>query len=451
MTTLSTLERSDIRTGYERVLRIRGGNRLQGEVEIGGAKNAALKAMAAALLTSDDVVLNNIPMLADVVSMCALLRALGAEVDLDSTRKRVVIRAREIARTNAPPELFNATRASVVVAGPLLSRCGEVSFFMPGGDDIGRRPIDMHLRGFERLGAVVTHDPGGMIEAKGAPLRGSRIYMDYPSHTGTETLLMASTLASGQTVIANASAEPEVVWLGHMLNRMGARISGLGSPIITVEGVDRLHAVSDVVIPDRLEAGTFAIAAVMTGGEITLRNSREPHMMPISEKLMEAGAQVWHRPGEMLIRAGKSLRAVDIQTLPFPGFPTDQQAPFLAMLTQAEGVSIVHERVYEDRLRYTDDLVKMGADIQIDRFGPQNEYLATSAKVTGPRRLTGARVTALDIRSAVGLVLAGLVADGETVMNEVYHVERGYENFVLKLRSLGADIEEDTMLVASGT
>jgi UDP-N-acetylglucosamine 1-carboxyvinyltransferase len=426
----------------ERILRIRGGNRLTGTVEIGGAKNAALKAMAAALLTADDVVLTNIPILADVISMGDLLRALGADVEIDESRNRVWIRARDIARTDAPPELFRPTRASVVVAGPLLARCGEVSFFMPGGDDIGKRPIDMHLRGFERLGAKVVYHDDGMIRATGLPLRGNRIYMDYPSHTGTETLLMAATLAAGQTTIFNASAEPEVVWLGHMLNRMGARISGLGSPIIHIEGVDRLHAVSDTVIPDRLEAGTYAIATVMTGGEVTLKNVREPHMLPITEKLTEAGASVWHRPGEMLIQAGQVIKAVDIQTLPFPGFPTDQQAPFLAMLTQAEGRSVVQERVYEDRLRYTLDLVRMGADIEIDRFGPQNEYLASTARVTGPTRLTGQRVTALDIRSAVGLVLAGLVADGETVMDEVYHVERGYERFVAKLRSLGADIEE---------
>jgi UDP-N-acetylglucosamine 1-carboxyvinyltransferase len=449
MATSANLIESTSPVTSERVLRIRGGHRLTGDVSIGGAKNAALKAMAAALLTPEDVVLNNIPILADVVSMCDLLRALGANVDLDVERKRVLIRAREIARTDAPPELFKPTRASVVVAGPLLARCGEVSFFMPGGDDIGRRPIDMHLRGFQRLGATVEHGDDGVIKAAGSPLRGSRIYMDYPSHTGTETLLMAATLAAGQTVISNASAEPEVMWLGQMLNRMGARISGLGSPIITVDGVDRLHAVSDVVIPDRLEAGTFAIAAVMTGGEVTLQNTREPHMLPITEKLMEVGAEVWHRSGEMLVRPGRALRAVDIQTLPFPGFPTDQQAPFLAMLTQAEGMSIVHERVYEDRLRYTDDLIRMGANIHVDRFGPANEYLATSARVIGPTRLTGTRVTALDIRSAVGLVLAGLVADGETVMSEIYHVERGYENFVGKLNALGADIEEGVAQIAS--
>lgn len=428
--------------GQQRVLRIRGGHRLAGEVTIGGAKNAALKAMAAALLTSDDVVLTDIPLLADVLSMCDLLRALGAEVELDPERRRVSIRAREIARTNAPSELFKPTRASVVVAGPLLARCGEVSFFMPGGDDIGRRPIDMHLRGFARLGAEVIQDGEGMIVAQATQLSGARIYMDYPSHTGTETLLMAATLASGQTVIFNASAEPEVVWLGHLLNRMGARISGLGSPIITIEGVERLHAVSDIVLPDRLEAGTFAIAAVMTGGEVRIRNIREELMLPLTEKLVEAGADVWHRHSEMLVRSGDRLTAVDIQTLPFPGFPTDLQAPFVSLLTQAQGTSVVHERVYEDRLRYTDDLVRMGAHIAVDRFGPHNEYLATSARVTGPAHLTGAHVTALDIRSAVGLVLAGLVAEGETVMNEVYHVDRGYENFVSKLNMLGADIEE---------
>jgi UDP-N-acetylglucosamine 1-carboxyvinyltransferase len=426
----------------EPVLRIRGGQPLRGDVEIGGAKNAALKAMAAALLTADEVVLSGVPLLADVYSMCDLLRALGAEVELDAARKRVAINAREIVRTDAPRELFKPTRASVVVAGPLLARSGEVSFFMPGGDDIGRRPIDMHLRGFARLGAEVQQDGEGMISAKALRLAGARIYMDYPSHTGTETLLMAATLASGQTTIFNASAEPEVVWLGHLLNRMGARITGLGSPIITIEGVERLHAVSEVVLPDRLEAGTFAIAAVMTGGEIRIQNIREDLMLPLTEKLVEAGAEIWHRHSEMLVQSGASLRAVDIQTLPFPGFPTDLQAPFVSMLTQAEGVSHVHERVYEDRLRYTADLIRMGANISVARYGPQNEYLATSARVTGPSLLTGARVTALDIRSAVGLVLAGLVAEGETVMNEVYHVDRGYEEFVAKISALGGDVRE---------
>ncbi|MBA2468728.1 MAG: UDP-N-acetylglucosamine 1-carboxyvinyltransferase [Chloroflexia bacterium] len=426
------------------MLKIRGHRQLRGEVSISGAKNAALKALAATLLTADEVVLNNVPMLADVLSMAELLRTFGAEVEIDEVRERVTVRAREVVRTDAPEKLFNATRASVVVAGPILARCGEISFSMPGGDDIGKRPIDMHLRGFQRMGAEVSVDQHGIC-ARAEKLRGARIYMDYPSHTGTETLLMASTLASGRTVIVNASAEPEVVWLGHFLNRMGARITGLGSPIISIEGVERLHGASDIVPPDRLEAGTFAIAAAMTCGEVTLDGIVESHMLPLTEKLLEMGVDVWLRDDRMLVRSGPTLRAVDIQTLPFPGFPTDLQAPFVAMLTQAEGIARVHERVYEDRLRYTRDLVRMGADITVASFGPNDEHLATSAEVRGPARLRGARVTALDIRSAVGLALAGLVADGETELLDVYHIDRGYARFVPKLTALGADLE-DTFL-----
>ncbi len=414
---------------------------MRGDVFISGAKNAALKAMAATLLTRDEVVLNNVPMLADVLSMAELLRAFGAEVEVDRTQGRVTVQAREITRTSAPPDLFRPTRASVVAAGPMLARCGEVSFVMPGGDKIGRRPIDVHLRGFERMGATVEQT-GDVIEARVDKLRGARIYMDYPSHTGTENLLMASTLAAGKTTIFNASAEPEVVWLGHLLNRMGARISGLGSPILTIDGVERLHGVSDYIIPDRLEAGSFAIGAVMTGGEVTLHDIREAHMLPLTEKLMEVGADVWFRQDRMLVRSGESLRSVDIQTLPFPGFPTDLQAPFTALLTQVSGVSRVHERVYEDRLRYTSELRKMGADIRVDRISNASELLATSAEVHGPSRLRGARVAAIDIRAAICMVLAGLVADGETELEEVHHVDRGYENFVEKLTNIGGDVED---------
>ena len=443
---VTSVQRPDqIAATEERLLRIRGGNTLHGAVRISGAKNAALKALAASILTDEEVVLNNVPMIADVLSMAELLRALGAEVEIDPARERVRVQATEITRTDAPPQLFKATRASVVVTGPMIARMGEISFSMPGGDQIGKRPIDMHLRGFQRLGTGITHtmeDGSERITAKADKLRGARIYMDYPSHTGTEALLMASTLAAGTTVIVNASAEPEIVWLGNMLNRMGARISGLGSPIITVEGVERLRAVSDVVIPDRLEAATYAIAGVITGGEITLQDVYEPHMLPITHKLVEAGAEVWHRDGEMLIRAGDRLDAVDIQTLPFPGFPTDSQSTFMPLLTQAHGVAHVHERVYEDRLRYTDELIKMGADIRVARWGKNGEYLATSAEVHGPTKLHGARVTSLDIRSAVSLVLAGLVAEGETELTDVYHIDRGYADFVRKLRELGADLED---------
>ena len=424
-----------------RVLRVRGHRPLRGEVTISGAKNAALKALAATLLTSEEVVLDNVPMIADVLSMADLLRSLGAVVEIDPERERVSVRVERIDRTDPPPELFKATRASVVVTGPMLAREGQISFSLPGGDQIGKRPIDMHLRGFERMGATIARE-GVDILATANRLQGTRIYMDYPSHTGTEALLMASTLARGTTTIVNASAEPEIVWLGNMLIRMGARISGLGSPIITVEGVERLHGVSEVVIPDRLEAGTFALAAAITGGEVTLIGVREPHMLPLTEKLLEAGADIWHRDNRMLVRTGRHLRAVDIQTLPFPGFPTDLQAAFVPLLTQAHGVSVVHERVYEDRLRYTDDLVRMGADIRVARFGTNGEFLATSAEVHGPTRLTGTRVRALDIRAAVSLVLAGLVADGETEVDEVHHIDRGYARFVDKLTGIGADVDE---------
>lgn len=430
----------------ERLLKVRGGRVLRGDVFISGAKNAALKAMAATLLTPDEVVLNNVPMLADVLSMADLLRAFGADVEVDRTQGRVVVQAKEITRTSAPPDLFRPTRASVVAAGPMLARCGEVSFYMPGGDKIGRRPIDVHLRGFQRMGATIEH-LGDEVVAKVDKLRGARIYMDYPSHTGTENLLMASTLAAGKSVIVNASVEPEVVWLGHLLNRMGARISGLGSPILTIDGVERLHGVSDYIPPDRLEAGSFAIGAVMTGGEITLHDIREAHMLPLTEKLLQVGADVWFRDDRMLVRAGSAMRAVDIQTLPFPGFPTDLQAPFTALLTQANGVSRVHERVYEDRLRYTSELRKMGADIGVDRIGDSGELLATSAEIHGPSKLHGARVAAIDIRAAICMVLAGLVAEGETELEEVYHVDRGYENFVEKLTNIGGDVEDTGPIV----
>jgi UDP-N-acetylglucosamine 1-carboxyvinyltransferase len=441
-TTATSGQSSPATTTGERILRIQGGRILNGDVPISGAKNAALKALAASLLTSDEVVLRNVPMIADVLSMADLLRAFGAEVEIDKARDKVVIRAEHISRTDAPPSLFKATRASVVVTGPMLARVGEISFAMPGGDQIGKRPIDMHLRGFQRMGTEIVNEPGG-IQAKVDVLRGARIYMDYPSHTGTEAIMMAATLATGSTVIVNASMEPEIVWLGSMLNRMGARITGLGTPIMTIEGVDRLHGVSDFVIPDRLEAATYAIAAVMTGGEVTLTGVREANVLPITEKLLEAGADVWHRDGKMLVRGGGRLKAVDIQTLPFPGFPTDSQSTFVPLLTQAHGVAVVHERVYEDRLRYTDELVRMGADIRIKRFTDEgSEFLATSAEIHGPTKLHGARVQSLDIRSAVSVVLAGLVAEGETEVTDVYHIDRGYARMVEKFRNLGADMED---------
>jgi UDP-N-acetylglucosamine 1-carboxyvinyltransferase len=279
-----------------------------------------------------------------------------------------------------------------------------------------------------------------MITARTIGLHGARIYMDYPSHTGTENLLMAAVLAVGKTTIVNAACEPEIIALGNMLNRMGAQISGLGSPTIVVQGVDRLHGVSDMILPDRLEAGCYAIGAVITKGEVTLQGVREPDMLPLTEKLREAGAEVWHQESDMLVRTRQQLQAVEIQTLPFPGFPTDLQAPFAVLMTQSEGLSRIHERVFDDRLRYADELLKMGADIRVEKFAP-NRY-GTKADIIGPTPLTGANVRALDIRAGAGMVLAGLVANGRTTVSDVYHLDRGYEGLVPKLRQIGAQITE---------
>ena len=440
------------RVQTERVLRIRGGAKLHGAVTIGGAKNAALPALAATLLTGDECVLTNVPDLADIGTMLALLRSLGAETEHDRPRKRVRVRAAEITRTDAPADLVAKMRASFLVAGPLLARYGEMSASAPGGCQLGARPVDVDVRGFRQMGAAVEFDESGQrICGRATGLRGAPIYMDYPSHTGTENLLMAATLASGRTVIVHAACEPEIVHLGTMLNRMGARISGLGSPTITVDGVERLHGVSERILPDRLEAGTFAIGAVITGGEVTLSDVRETDMLPLTAKLREAGADIWADRDRMLIRPGAGLRAVEIQTLPFPGFPTDLQAAFAVLMTQASGRSRIHERVFDDRLRYTDQLRAMGADVSVERLQPLDDdgnitsgpvRYGTHAEIVGPTSLTGRPLRCLDIRAGAGAVLAGLIASGETTVSALHHLDRGYEGFVDKLHALGADVEE---------
>lgn len=349
------------------------------------------------------------------------------------------MRASNITTTSAAPDLVAKMRASFLVAGPLLARFNETTASTPGGCKLGARPVDVDVRGFRKMGAEVEATDH-MINAKTIGLHGARIYMDYPSHTGTENLLMAAVLAAGRTAIVNAACEPEIVALGNMLNRMGAQISGLGSPMITIQGVDRLHGVSEMILPDRLEAGCYAIGAVITRGEVTLRGVREADMVPLTEKLREAGAEVWQQDTDMLIRTIEPLRAVEIQTLPFPGFPTDLQAPFAVLMTQSDGVSRIHERVFDDRLRYTDELVKMGADIRVEKFSPTR--YGTKADIYGPTKLTGAPVRALDIRAGAGMVLAGLVAEGHTTVSDVHHLDRGYEALVPKLRQIGAQITE---------
>ena len=427
-----------------RALRIRGGTPLRGDVTIGGAKNAALPLLAATLLTSEPCVLNNVPTLSDIRTMSKLLAALGAEVEYDPARHRVTVQAGTISTTDAPQELVAKMRASFLVAGPLLGRMGQMSASTPGGCQLGVRPVDVDVRGFRQMGAhIESNEQFISAETAGQGLRGAAIYMDYPSHTGTENLLMAATLASGRTTIVNASCEPEIVALGNMLNRMGARITGLGSPNITVDGVDRLHGVSETILPDRLEAGTYAIAAVVTGGEVQLNNINEPDMLPVRAKLEESGAEIWARPGSMLVRGGSPLKAVEVQTMPFPGFPTDLQAAFAVLMTQANGVSKLKERVFEDRLKYTDELISLGANIEVERLGP-NRY-GTEAVITGPTPLSGASVRCLDIRAGAGMVLAGLIASGETEVRDIFHIDRGYERMLPKLQALGADIDEVTL------
>ncbi len=419
-----------VTTATERIVTV-GGRTLRGRVAVSGAKNAALPAIAAALLTDEECVLENVPLLDDVFVMAELLRALGAEVDLDTERHRVRIRAAEIDAFQPPPELVARMRASFLVTGPLLARFGRARSVPPGGCQLGTRPVDVDLRGFRKLGAHVEIREQE-FEFRAGRLRGCEIYMDYPSHTGTENLLMAAALAQGRTTIINAAAEPEIVHLGEILQDMGARISGLGTSRIVVHGVDRLRGYRALVLPDRLEAGTLAIAAAITHGEVILDHVREPDMAPLTHKLREAGAEVWWSESSMLVRAPQPLRATEIQALPFPGFPTDLQAAFAVLMTQAHGRSRIFERVFNDRLRYTTELRKMGARIElIDR---------QQAWIDGPVRLFGAEVRALDIRSGACLVLAGLVAEGETVILDAQHLRRGYEDLVGKLATLGANV-----------
>ncbi len=388
-----------------RALRIRGGQRLHGEVTIGGAKNAALPLLAATLLTSEPCVLNNVPSLSDIQTMTRLLRAFGATVDYEPSLHRVTVEAASITTTDAPQDLVSKMRASFLVAGPLLARFGRMSASTPGGCQLGVRPVDVDVRGFQQMGVDIKADEQFISgETKGKGLHGADIYMDYPSHTGTENLLMAAVLASGRTTIVNASCEPEIVALGNMLNRMGARISGLGSPSITIDGVDRLRGVSETILPDRLEAGTYAIAAAITGGEVQLDNVVEHDMLPISAKLEQAGATIWHRPGLMLVRGPRELKAVEVQTMPFPGFPTDLQAAFAVLMTRRRGSQAQNE--YSDRLKSTDESSN-GRRIQVE------SSLHRYGRASSPGApLRGTAVSCL-IFAGAGLVLAAGGA-GET-------------------------------------
>ena len=408
---------------------IEGGRSLSGNISIGGAKNAALPCMAASLLSSDDCIIRNVPDIGDVAILADVLRHLGVTVE---RREPGVYRlnAGRVKSFAAPVDIVKKMRASFLVMGPLLARFGEASSCAPGGDVIGQRPIDVHLVGFAALGARIELD-GEVYTAWGARLVGNDIFLDYPSHIGTENILMAATLSEGTTTILNASAEPEVKCLADMLNAMGAQIDGAGTNRIVVRGVTELHGVEHAVIPDRIEAGTYAMACAITGGNVRLEGVVPGHLDSLLWKFRECGITVDVGPESLEIACDGPLTAVHVQALPYPGFPTDLQSAIGVMLTQAEGKSIIHERVYDNRLLYVHELVKMGAEIDV---------AGQTAIVNGPRRLHGCTVHALDIRSGAALVLGGLVADGRTNVRDVFHLDRGYEKVDEKLRSLGASI-----------
>ncbi|MFN0146369.1 MAG: UDP-N-acetylglucosamine 1-carboxyvinyltransferase [Dehalococcoidia bacterium] len=413
---------------------VQGGAVLQGTVRVSGASNAALAAMCAALLTDDEVVLTNVPDISDAESLAELLRSLGASVII-SPGERMALSGRGVNVFEAPSELITENRASFQVMGPLLARHGFAASPPPGGDVIGQRPIDVHLNGFEAMGARVTRDGERyVVEAPDGPrsLRGARIFMDYPSVTGTQNVMMAAVLARGRTVIVNAATEPEVEDLAFLLNAMGARVQGIGTQMLEIEGVEELHGATYHVMPDRIEAGTFAIAAAMTGGNVVIEEAPVRVMDAVISKLRAAGATV-ESVGERCIRVERreELRPVSFQALPYPGLATDLHAPMAAMLTQAAGVSIIHERVFDNRMLYVSELRKLGAEIV---------STGSSAIVSGPTPLHGARVRALDVRAGAAVMLAGMVAQGTTIIEEIHHLDRKYEHLDIKLRSLGVDV-----------
>ncbi len=412
------------------VLRIRGGVPLRGEVAVNGAKNSALAIMAGALLSSQECRIRNVPNLVDVHRMGQVLTALGVKVRYD--RGALDLDVTHLHRSLAPYEIVSQLRASFFVIGPLLARLGVARVPMPGGCAIGARPVELHVRGLQALGAVVQIEHG-MVHAYARKLKGANIYLDYPSVGATETLMMAATLAEGETVIENAAQEPEVVDLANFCRSMGAKIRGAGTKTITVVGVPRLHSTEYSIIPDRIEAGTFMAAAAITRSDVLITPVIPEHLTPVIAKLNEIGFQVSVvAPNGVRVQPGAGIyQGTDIETLPFPGFPTDMQAQFMALLTLSEGSSVVTETVFENRLRHVAELQRLGANIRVK---------GNHAVIQGVPFLSGAPVTATDLRASAALVLAGLAAQGETVISGLHHLDRGYERLEEKLRGLGADL-----------
>jgi len=411
-------------------LRIKGGNRLEGKIRVSGAKNSGLPAMAASLLTADDVILENLPLVNDVYTTRRLLRELGVMVELQEDHS-ARLNAKNILSHEAPYDLVKTMRASVLVLGPLLARTGRARVSMPGGCAIGARPIDLHINGFQKLGATVR-TVHGYVEASAERLSGAEIVFKKITVTGTENLMMAATLADGETVIHNAAREPEVIDLADMLNGMGARIQGAGTPTITINGVGELKGTTHRIIPDRIEAGTFLIAAAITNGHLEITGSHPGHLESTIQKLREAGVQIETGAAQMIVRGNGALHAADVVTKEYPGFATDMQAQYMALMTQAVGTTIITENIFENRFMHASELMRMGANIRID---------GARAIITGKAPLSGATVIASDLRASASLIIAGLVADGSTLIDRVYHLDRGYEKIEEKLRSVGAQVE----------
>ena len=410
-------------------LLIHGGARLDGETTVSGAKNAALPILCAALLSAEPVTLTNVPQLQDIATLLRLLGQMGVAVERDADR--VTLDASKLDNPLAPYEMVKTMRASILVLGPLMARVGEARVSLPGGCAIGARPVDQHLKGLQAMGAKVAVEHGYIHATVAGGLRGAKLFTDMVTVTGTENLMMAACLANGETVIENAAREPEVVDLANCLVAMGARISGAGTDVISIQGVERLHGAEHRIMPDRIETGTYLCAAAATGGSIRLTGTSTAYIDAVVDKLLDAGFDIESERDAIRLTAPARLAAVSIRTAPYPAFPTDMQAQFMAINCVAEGTAVIRETIFENRFMHAVELQRLGAEIRID---------GNTAVVTGVDRLEGASVMATDLRASAGLIIAGLVADGETVVDRIYHLDRGYEKLGDKLRQLGARV-----------
>jgi UDP-N-acetylglucosamine 1-carboxyvinyltransferase len=408
------------------------GKPLKGKVRISGAKNSVLPIIAASLLAEGRSTIDEIPYLNDVRIMCELISSLGAKVELSGDRTSLGISCNSLTNTTAPYELVNKLRASFLVMGPLLARNGSTRISLPGGCAIGSRPVDLHLKGFTAMGAIITQGHGYIEARTRGRLAGAKIYLDFPSVGATENIMMAAVLAQGQTIIENAAIEPEIVDLATYLTTMGADIKGAGTDTIKINGVKYLNAANHAIIPDRIEAGTFMVAAAITGGDVLIENVVPDHLKPVTAKLKEAGIEVSEELTSIHIKGGE-LRSVDIKTHPYPGFPTDMQSQMTSLMSRACGTSMVIETIFENRFMHISELKRMGANIKVE---------GRSAIIEGCEKLTGAQVKATDLRAGAALVIAGLAAEGSTEITDIEHIERGYMNIDQKLASLGANIKK---------